>query len=180
MKAWIVRFVSLYVFNVVVLLLIGLLLPTVQVGWAALWASVVLTAGTIWLKPVITRFFGRATAGAPRTGVVERVVRYGTVFAVELVIWIAVVLLSGVDVRGWFWGYLLPPLFLLVAWIIYDTVDDAIATRAGAIYDRATAGRGSSAPSAPVTPSAATREGQAELRDGLTAEQRKLFNDLDK
>ena len=39
MKAWVVRFVSLYVFNVVVLLLIGLLTPA-HVGWAAIWASV--------------------------------------------------------------------------------------------------------------------------------------------
>ena len=38
MKTWIVRFVSLYVFNVVVLLVIGLLTPA-HVGWAAIWAS---------------------------------------------------------------------------------------------------------------------------------------------
>jgi len=56
MRKWIVRFVSLYVFDVVVLLLMGLL-PGVRVGWAALWGAVILTAATIWLKPLITRMF---------------------------------------------------------------------------------------------------------------------------
>ena len=57
MKTWIVRFVSLYVFNVLVLLLIGLILPTVAVGWSALWGSVILTAATIWVKPAIGGWF---------------------------------------------------------------------------------------------------------------------------
>lgn len=45
MKTWIVRFVSLYVFNVVVLLVIGLLTPA-HVGWAVLW-SAILTRRTL-------------------------------------------------------------------------------------------------------------------------------------
>jgi len=143
MKTWVVRFVSLYVFNVVVLLLIGLLLPQVRVGWAALWAGIVLTAATLWLKPLITRLFtgSAAKTASQRTRTGEKLVQYGIVFVVELIIWILVVVFSGVDVRGFFWGYVLPPIILLIAWIVYDVVDDRIEGSAGELYDRATGGR---------------------------------------
>ena len=42
MRAWLIRFVTLYVFDVAVLLLIGLIMPQVSVGWSVLWAAVVL------------------------------------------------------------------------------------------------------------------------------------------
>ncbi len=139
MKSWVVRFVSLYVFNVVVLLLIGLLLPSVQVGWAALWAAVLLTAATIWLKPVVTRLFTGAAkkSASERTAVGEKLVQYGIVLVVELIVWALVVLFSGVDVRGWFWGWVIPPILLLLAWVVYDLVDDRIEARTGSLYDRA-------------------------------------------
>ncbi|RZI96103.1 MAG: hypothetical protein EOO67_01180 [Microbacterium sp.] len=182
MKSWIVRFVSLYVFNVAVLLLIGALLTSVRVGWAALWASVVLTAATIWLKPVITRMFAGATkkSASQRTAVGEKVVQYASVFVVELIVWMLVVVFSGVDVRGWFWGYLLPPLFLLIAWMIYDVVDDRIEARAGSLYDRAR-NRGG-APAAGVTTAEAappvSRDARQEASDGLTPEQRRMLDEL--
>ncbi len=140
MKSWIVRFLSLYVFNVVVLLVIGMLLPSVGVGWAALWAGVILTAATIWLKPLITKLFtgSAAKSAGQRTRAGEKAVQYGIVFVVELIVWILVVVLSGVRVDGFFWGWALPPLLLLVAWVIYDRVDDKVEARTGALYDRAT------------------------------------------
>lgn len=143
MKAWVVRFVSLYVFNVLVLLLIGALLPQVRVGWAALWASVILTAATIWLKPfVATLFRGAARRSASqRTALGEKLVQYGIVFLVELIVWVLVVVFSGVDVAGWFWGYVIPPILLLLAWVVYDIVDDRIERGTGDLYDRATGGR---------------------------------------
>lgn len=183
MKSWIVRFASLYMFNVLVLLLIGFLLPSVQVGWAALWAAVVLTAATIWLKPLVTRFFTRSAAksAGQRTRTGEKLVQYGIVFVVELLVWALVVLASGVEVGGFFWGWLVPPLLLLVAWIVYDRVDDALEARTGRLYDRAHAGiRG---PATSVTPAAPSREeaiGREELRDGLTPEQRRMLDDLGK
>lgn len=186
MKTWIVRFASLYVFNLAVLFLIGLLLPNVSVGWAALWAAVILTAATIWLKPVIAKMFAGAASKTAnqRTGLAEKLVQYGIVFVVELIVWILVVIFSGVRVGGWFWGWVIPPVLLAIAWIIYDVVDDRIQRTAGDLYDRADAGirgaRGSSAASAPAAPSAATREGTAELKDGLTAEQRAMLDDLGK
>jgi len=142
MKSWIVRFASLYVFNVVVLLVIGWLLPAVRVGWAAFWAGIVLTAATIWLKPLITKLFtgSAARSAGQRTKAGEKVVQYGIVFVAELIVWVLVVVFSGVSVRGFFWGYVIPPLVLLIAWIIYDRVDDRIEARAGTFYDRATGG----------------------------------------
>lgn len=183
MKSWIVRFASLYVFNVLVLLLIGFLLPSVRVGWAALWGAVVLTAATIWLKPLVTRFFTRSAAksAGQRTRAGEKLVQYGIVFVVELIVWALVVLASSVAVGGFFWGWLVPPLLLLVAWIIYDVVDDRIEARAGNLYDRATSGiRGSRAAAAPTPPSREEAIGRDELRDGLTPEQRRMLDDLGK
>jgi hypothetical protein len=98
MKIWIVRFVSLYVFNLAVLWVIGLLLRPVSVGLNALWASIILTAATIWLKPVISKAFSGAAAKSAesRTKAGEKLVQYGLVFVVELIIWILVVIFSGV------------------------------------------------------------------------------------
>ncbi|MDN3496358.1 hypothetical protein QL996_10500 [Planococcus sp. APC 4015] len=182
MKAWLVRFASLYVFNVVVLLLVGWLLPAVAVGWSAFWASLVLTAATIWLKPAVTRLFrGMAARSAgQRTKVGEKLVQGVLVFFVELIVWFLVVLLTGVNVSGWFWGWVLPPIALLIAWAIYDAVDDRIEARAGAIYDRATRRNapvtGAAAPAVP--PSPAAEAGRRELRDGLTEEQRRMLDEL--
>ncbi|MGB4777859.1 hypothetical protein [Microbacterium sp.] len=188
MRAWIVRFASLYVFTLVVLLLIGLLLPSVRVGWAALWASVLLTAATIWLKPLISRAFTRAAAksASERTAVGEKLVQYAIVFIVELIVWVLVVLFSGVRVGGFFWGWVIPPILLLVAWVVYDLVDDRIRATAGDLYDRASTGIRPSkgAADADATgsaiPSAAAREDVDELRDGLTAEQRRMLDELGK
>lgn len=183
MKTWVVRFVSLYVFNVVVLWLVGLLIPGVNVGWAAFWASIVLTAATLWLKPFVTKvFMNRATKSASsRTAAGQKLVQYAIVFAIQLIVWILVVLLSGVHVRGLFWGWVLPPVLLLIAWAIYDAIDDRVEAHAGALYDQATGGRkattdgGGSTPPAVVDPAVRT-----ELDDGLTPEQRRMLDDLGK
>lgn len=183
MKAWVVRFASLYVFTLVVLLAIGFLLPSVRVGWSALWASVILTAATIWLKPVIAKAFAGAAArsASSRTRTGERFVQYGVVFVVELIVWIVVVLFSGVRVGGFFWGWIIPPVLLLVAWAIYAAVDDRIEARTGEIYDSATRRRGA-ASTAPSTPARGTvgPVTTAEPDDGLTPEQRRMLDELGK
>lgn len=188
MKNWIVRAVSLYVFNVVVLLLIGLLMSSVSVGWNALWAAVILTVATLALKPTLLKVFrGAASKSAQtRTKVGEKVVQYVLVFIVELIAWVLTVWLSGVDVRGWFWGYVLPPLYLLLAWVIYDQVDDRIEARTGAVFDtvqsKVKGGRASTAgaadASASTTQSRSTAAGREELHDGLTPEQRRMLDEL--
>lgn len=183
MKKWVARFAALYVFNLAVLLIIALVVPGVSVGWGVLWASVILTAAVIWLKPFIHRLFtgmaARSSGTRTRTG--ERIVQAVLVFGVELLVWLLVVALSGVTVRNWFFGYLLPPLLLLVAWAIYAAIDDRLEARAGALYDRASAGIGgkpadAAPPAAPETPE--TRAARTELQNGLTEEQRRMLDEL--
>jgi hypothetical protein len=183
MKKWVVRFLTLYVFNLAVLLIIDLLVAGVRVGWGVLWASVILTAAVIWVKPLLARWFTDMTAKSAnqRTKAGETVVRFALVFFVELLVWILVVALSGVTVRNWVLGYLLPPVFLLIAWAIYAAIDNRLEERAGALYDRASAGIGGKSTDAAtpaVSPEAQTA--RQELNDGLTAEQRKMLDDLGK
>lgn len=182
MKAWLVRFVSLYVFTVAVLLLIGWLLPGVNVGWAALWASVILTAATIWLKPAVTKLFSgmAAKSASQRTKAGEKLVQFGIVFVVQWIIWVLVVWLSRVNVDGWFWGWVLPPLALLLAWIVYDAIDDRVESHAGVLYDRATGSKttATATDAAPAIPSAESRAARDELHDGLTHEQRRMLDEL--
>ena len=136
MKNGTVRFAALYVFDVIVLLLIGWLSPGVSVGVNALWASVILTLAALFLKPLLTRVFRGmvAKSAADRTKAGEKVVQYVLVYLVELVIWVAVVWFSGVRAYG-FWSYVLPPLLLLLGWVVYDLVDDRLRAKAGELYD---------------------------------------------
>ena len=184
MKNGIVRFAALYVFNVAVLLLIGLLSAGVSVGFHALWAAVVLTLAALFVKPLLTGAFRKAAAksAADRTKTGEKVVQYVLVYLVELLIWVAVVWLSGVRASG-FWSYALPPLFLLFGWMIYDQVDDRLRAKASELYDavqgRVSGKKSAPAAAAPGSPAApATAEARTELHDGLTAEQRRMLDEL--
>ena len=175
MKAWVVRFASLLVFNVVVLLLIGWLTPA-KVGWAALWAGIVLTALVLWVKPLVAKMFrGLAEPkNRPRGKFLEWLVGLAVTAGVAVVVWVITVLLSGVQVGNWFWGYILPPLILMIGWGVYSLIDDKLETQAGAIYDRAT---GKSSSSVTRSDAAATTASK-DRHDGLTAEQRKMLDDL--
>jgi hypothetical protein len=185
MKNWLIRAVTLYVFNVAVLLLIGLLMRSVDVGWHALWASIVLTLATLALKPALLKGFrgSAAKSAASRSKFTEKLVQYLLVFVVELIVWVVTVILSGVNVHGWFWGYVLPPLYLLLAWVIYDQIDDRMEAKTRELMGSVTSkvkGHGAAASaSAPSTESpAATAAGRAELDDGLTPEQRRMLDEL--
>lgn len=182
MKKWAVRAASLYVFNVAVLLLIGLLMRSVSVGLHALWASVILTLATLALKPALLKLFrGSAAKSAQgRTKVGEKVVQYALVFVVELIVWVLTVLLSGVNVSGWFWGYVLPPVYLLIAWVIYDLVDDRIEAKTSSVIGSVTSkvrGTDAAASDSPA-PSPQAKAGRDELKDGLTPEQRRMLDEL--
>ena len=184
MKKWIVRFGALYVFNLVVLLVIGLL-RSVNVGWGALWAAVILTIASVWVKPLITKAFANRSAksAGQRGKNTQTLVRWGTVFLVELIVWVIVVIFSGVSVNNWFWGYLLPPIIFLIGWAIYAAIEDRVEAKADALYDQAHAGitKASATDAAPAeNPSAPTQATRAELHDGLTDEQRRMFDDLGK
>jgi hypothetical protein len=183
MKKWLVRFVSLLVFNVVVLLLIGFLTPA-RVGWAALWAGIVMTALVIWVKPLISKWFtSMATkSSGTRTKLGEKLVQFLLALAVAFIVWIVTVLLSGVSISGWFWGYVLPPVILLIGWAIYDAIDDRVEAHAGALYDKATgkAPEAGAAGDAPPVSSGETEGARRELQDGLTEEQRRMLDELGK
>lgn len=182
MKNWIVRFVSLLVYNVVVLLLIGFFTPA-RVGWAALWAGIILTVIVIWIKPLVEKWFrGMASKGEParsRTG--EWFVQLLISFAVALVVWIGTVLLSGVRVGDWFFSFVLPPIILLIGWAIYGVIVDRVEAKAGKLYDRTLGGRGSAAGASstmPVPEAPSTTAAREELKDGLTPEQRRMLDEL--
>ncbi|WP_109209831.1 MULTISPECIES: hypothetical protein [Microbacterium] len=197
MKKWVVRFASLLVFNIVVLLVVGWLTPA-RVGWAALWAGIVMTALVIWIKPLVEKWFrGMAAKSAhQRTKAGEKVVEFLLAFAVAFIVWIATVLFTGVSIGGGifgaFWGYVLPPVILLIGWAIYAAIDDRVEHHAGALYDRATGSKTPTDAAAPAVPpaagprdtypggSAASAAGRRELNDGLTDEQRRMLDELGK
>jgi hypothetical protein len=188
MKAWLVRFVSLYVFDVIVLLLIGGFTPSVRVGWNAFWAALLLTVATIWLKPLIHKLFQSlaSKSQARRTKIGEKVVQYLLVLAIAAIFWILLVLFTGVHVGGIFflWGWVAPPVALTIAWAIYDLIDDSVEARVGGLFGRTPADRegpASAAPPIPPAPSASAGAGQPPRPtrdDGLTAEQRRMLDEL--
>ncbi|WP_091231077.1 hypothetical protein [Microbacterium sp. 3J1] len=178
MKNGIVRFIALYAFTVVVLLLLGAVSPGVTVGFDALWAAVILTLAALFVKPALTAAFRKAAAksAADRTMLGEKIVQYVLVYLVELLIWVAVVWLSGVRASG-FWSYVLPPLLLLIGWMIYDQVDDRLRAKAGELYDVVQA-RVSRTPSSSAPASSAGEDARSEPDDGLTPEQRRMLDEL--
>lgn len=186
MKNGIVRFAALYVFDVAVLLLIGLLFPNVSVGLHALWAAVILTLAALFVKPALGAAFRKSAArsAARRSTTGEKILQYALVYLVELVIWVLTVWLSGVTARG-FWGFALPPLLLLLGWMVYDQLDDRIRAKASQAYDAVHASlrpgqavkRGAK-PAAPTPDTPATAQAREELQDGLTPEQRRMLDEL--
>lgn len=176
MKSLIVRAGSLYVFNVVVLILIGMLLPGVRVGLSALWAGAILTVVTLALKPLMLKAFGGLATKSLGGRFGEHTLRYGVIFIAELVVWVLTVWFSPVAARGIFSGYLLPPLLLLLAWAIYDRIDDVIEAKVGGAYDNITSRSPAPRPqTSPTPPPVPVRE---ESNDGLTPEQRRMFDEL--
>ncbi|WEK62412.1 MAG: hypothetical protein P0Y60_06585 [Candidatus Microbacterium colombiense] len=188
MKNGIVRFAALYVFNVAVLLLIGLLFPGVSVGWNVIWAAVILTLAALFVKPTVGAAFRRSAAksAAERTKIGEKLLQYVLVYLVELIVWVLTVWLSGVRASG-FWAFVLPPLFLLFGWMIYDQIDDRLRAKASELYDvvqgkvqsRRTSGPArADAPASPTAEAPETAAARAELQDGLTPEQRRMLDEL--
>jgi polyferredoxin len=59
------------------------------------------------------------------------------VLLVAAIVWVLVVVLSGVTVAGLLWGWVVPPLLLVIAWLIYDAIDDRLEAQAGRLWDGA-------------------------------------------
>lgn len=137
-RAWFIRFVTLAVFNLIVLLLIVIFLPSVHGRpFGLLWGALLLTVLTIWIKPLLSsaassqadRLSQGRSAGARRG--------FGAlaVLIVALVVWLLLVWFSSIRVQGWFWGYVIPPIALLIAWFIYDAIDDQLERSVTRAYD---------------------------------------------
>ena len=109
--------------------------------------------------------------------------------------WIATVVFTGVSIGGGifgaFWGWVLPPVILLIGWAIYGAIDDKVEGHAGALYDRATGTKTVTADAATTASATGTRRaytdaapatdaGRRELDDGLTDEQRRMLDELGK
>lgn len=140
MRKWIVRLCTLFVFNFVVLLLIGLMLDSVDIPiLASLAAALVLTLATVWIRPALNALARRQAAKSTRESsrLVQWLVSALAVFLVALAVWVLTVALTNVYVEGWLWGYVIPPLALLLAWFIYDLIADRLEERAGRVYDNA-------------------------------------------
>ena len=180
MKNWLIRFATMLVFNIAVLLLIVLLVPGVRGAWGVLWGGVILTLATMWIKPLLTRMFTnhaqRKSARMSRLGLKSLNALF--VFLVALIVWVLTVLLSQIHVSGFFFGWILPPVALLLGWFIYDAVDDKLEAQANRLYDSATGAARPEAPVTPTTPPVPTAPPRVLKDDGLTEEQRRMFDDL--
>ena len=139
-KSWVVRLGTLTLFNIAVLAAIVLFVPSVHGRpFAILWAALLLTAATVWIKPLLSSIASKQAAkgASARSASSQKLIGYAAVFAVALVIWILTVWFTEVRVTGFFWGWVAPPLLLLVAWFIYDVIDDKLEAKAGEVYDAA-------------------------------------------
>jgi hypothetical protein len=180
MKQWLVRFVVLLVFNVLVLLVIGWLTPA-DVGWAALWAGIVLTFLTMWVRPLLTGWLsgGAAKSDGQRTKAGRGVVRVGIVLLIAFIVWIVTVWLSGVSAGLNPLAYILPPVILAIGWWIYDMIAQRAEHHAGVLYDKATGAQvGATDTATPAVSSPESAAGRRELQDGLTDEQRRMLDEL--
>ena len=122
----------------------------------------------------VVQFDAAQLFGADRAGIAGIML----VLAVAFIVWILTVVLTGVSVRGWIWGYILPPVIIAIGWAVYAAIDDRVESHAGALYDRAAGNPVGSDATAPAVPSASADAGRRELKDGLTDEQRRMLEEL--
>lgn len=140
MRKWVIRLGALYVFDYIVIVVMGMAMPRVDVGpIKALWAALLLAVGTIWIKPLVRSLFDKLARDdtGQRSRFVGWLVRSVVVFGVAFVIWYLVVWLSAIDVEGYVWGYVWPPVVLLVEWWLYDAISDRFEAQAAKVYDKA-------------------------------------------
>ena len=138
-----------------------------------------------WTQPISFSLSSSCRAMVRRTRAGEKLVEALLAFAVAFLVWIGTVLLTGVSIGGGifgaFWGYVLPPVFLLIGWAIYGAIDDKVESQAGALYDRATGTKTVAADAAaPAAPRPASSAARSERDDGLTEEQERIFHEYNR
>lgn len=127
-RAWVIRVLALLIFNVGAMLVILVLPGSQGLGFGnVLWGAIVLTLLSLFIKPALTKWFsdaaGNLSLGA-RLG--AKAVSYLVLYLVALAIWVLIVLFSPIGFGGGLSAIIVPPLLLLLAWFVYDLVDDAL------------------------------------------------------
>lgn len=138
-RNWVIRLVSLYIFSFAAFLVMGLVNYSFRIGFFQLfWAALIFTLATIFVKPVVSAFAQKTAEGLKqgKTSTASRVIEYLAVYVVAVVIWMLVSWLTRLHNAHW-WDFFIAPLFLLVAWFIYDMVDEAIQRTVAKGYDAA-------------------------------------------
>ncbi len=138
-RNWVIRLVSLYVFSYVAFIVMGLFNSSFRVGlFHAFWAALIFTLATVFVKPIVSSFAQKTAEGLKqgKTSTVGRIIEYVAVYVVALVIWWIVAAFTAAENTHW-WSMFVAPLFLMVAWIIYDIVDESIERTVAKGYDAA-------------------------------------------
>lgn len=139
-RNWVIRLVSLYIFSFVAFLLLGFINSSFSNGFFHLfWSALIFTLATVFVKPIVSSFAQKTAEGLKqgKTSTAARVIEYVAVFAVALVIWLILSVLGAAQNPHWF-SWILSPVLLLVAWAIYDVVDEKIEAQVAKGYDAAT------------------------------------------
>ena len=108
------------------------------------------------------------------------------VLAIAFVVWVLTVIFSGVQVHGWILGWIIPPVFVLIGWAIYEAIDDRVEahaserSRQGGCRHPRLKGDRHRRPQRPPFGRTVDPAARKELDDGLTAEQRQMLEDLGK
>ncbi len=138
-RTWTIRLVSLYIFSYLAFLVMGLFSTAFRIGpLSALWAALIFTLATVFVKPIVESFARKTAEGlkAGQSSTAAKIIEYVAVYAVAVVIWIIISMLSSLSTHN-FWNLLTAPLFLLVAWVLYSILDDTIEKYVAKGYDAA-------------------------------------------
>jgi hypothetical protein len=139
MKKWLLLIGIAFIVNLVLLLVVILFLPQVKGGFAVLWGAVVLTAGTLLVKPALTTLLtNKGTQLQPKaTWLKGNTLSYLVELVVTFVLFLLCVLLSGVQVTD-VWGWVFGTAILFSGTLLYHLFESRIQASASAAYDKAT------------------------------------------
>lgn len=131
MKTWGVRIVIALVFNAITLW-VASVLPGVRLGAGFLWAVLVFTAATLFIKPLIASLFRRDGRGLQARG--TRLAGKALTVVAGLLATFAILILTSIFSNGFnisgIAGWLLATVVIWLASLIYDFVDDGLESRA--------------------------------------------------
>jgi hypothetical protein len=138
MKKWLLLIGLAFLVNLVLLLVVILFLPQVKGGFGVLWAAIILTAGTLLVKPALSTFLTKkGTELQPRAAWLRgNTLIYLVEFITTFVIFLICVLLSSVQVTD-IWGWIFGTVILYSGTLTYHLFEGRIRAYASTAYDRA-------------------------------------------